>query len=152
MKTISLVGGHEVLVDDEDFVLLSQRRWFISKNRRGHAYATTTIDGKWVGMHRFIMRPEKGLIVDHINGNGLDNRRCNLRVCTHGQNKQNSKSNRDLPKGVHKRVQRTGGIVYRAQLRHDGRLLNLGTFQTPDEASAAYFAKAKQIFGQFARA
>jgi len=151
MRTIFLYSGEEVLVDDEDFQRVSAHRWYASRSRRGYLYATSTIDGKWVGIHRFITSAEKGRVVDHVDGNGLNNTRSNLRVCTVGQNRANSRSLRSLPKGVYSRRQRTGGVVYRAQIRSHGKITNIGTYLTPQEAAAAYAEAARKIHKEFAR-
>jgi len=87
--------------------------------------------------------------VDHINGNGLDNRRENLRVANKMQNQYNSArqhNNRLGLKGVHK-----NGRRYRAQIRADGVKHNLGYFDTAEEAHAAYCEAAKRLHGEFAR-
>jgi len=151
MKTISLYSGELVFIDDEDLVLVAQHKRYASRTKRGHIYATTTIDGKWVGMHRLITGAGKGVLVDHHNGHGLDNRRRNLRLCTYGQNRANSVNDRKLPKGVYARRQRTGGTVYRAQIRHAKHLTNLGTYTTIEEAAAAYVKAAPIFHGEFAR-
>lgn len=151
MKTISLYSGELVFVDDEDYASVAAHQWYASRSKRGHIYATSTIGGKWIGMHRLITSAAKGTLVDHHNGYGLDNRRKNLRSCTYGQNRANALNDRALPKGVYARKQRTGGTVYRAQIRHDKHLTNLGTYPTIGEAAAAYAAAAPKFHGEFAR-
>lgn len=91
MKEIPLTNWHEkVLVDDEDYEYLMQWKWYRTTNRNGDAYAwTTTTPIKQ--MHRLIMGEPKGLRIDHINHNGLDNQRHNLREATASQNGQNRK-------------------------------------------------------------
>lgn len=89
-------------------------------------------------------------MIDHINQNSLDNRICNLRQATDSQNAANSaaKKKRDLPKGVHSR--RPGRFT--ATITKDRVQRTIGTFDTPEEASAAYLETAKRLFGEFARA
>ena len=152
MKTITLFSGEVALVDDAEYLKVSAYKWYVSRNNRGHVYATTTIEGKWVGMHRFILSAPKGVLVDHVNSNGLDNRKNNLRLSDYSQNRANSKSHRAVPKGVYPRKQRTGGVVYRAQIRHHGHLTNLGTFKTIGEAANVYAKAAVKFHGEFARA
>ena len=77
------------IVDDEDEAELTKHRWYLVKTRNGHLYAYTKIPritGPTVLMHRFIMKPPPGLIVHHINGNGLDNRRRNLEIASYSYN------------------------------------------------------------------
>lgn len=102
-------------------------------------------------MHRQILNPRRGHIVDHVNGNKLDNRRANLRICTHSQNHANtrlSKANKTGFKGVfwHKVAKK-----YVAQIRKDGRTLYLGVFTKKRDAALRYNQEAVNLFGTFAR-
>lgn len=92
-----------------------------------------------------------GSIVDHINGDAFDNRLCNLRVCSHAENIRNNPgyrkgdgTGRELPKGVYRNHK-----GFRAAIRHNGKLIELGTFVSPEIASSAYEAKAKELHGEF---
>ena len=90
------------------------------------------------------------MAIDHINGNNLDNRFSNLRLATHGQNLMNrgpQKNNKLGIKGVYQR-----GNKYRSHICKKGKRQALGSFDTPEEASAAYKRAAKEQFGEFARA
>lgn len=80
---------HSVLIDDEDYEKLKQYKFGKVGDKR--KYATIGIGGESKRLHRVIMGVENRLVVDHINGNGLDNRKINLRVCTYSQNNQNNK-------------------------------------------------------------
>jgi len=96
----------------------------------------------------FIPNPENKCYVDHINGNTLDNSLTNLRWATSQENTFNAKcySNNKLKiKGVQKRENGR----YRARIRHNGVLINIGTFATSEEASDAYTAKSKELFGDY---
>lgn len=93
MKIIQLTQGKVAIVDDEDFNAVSCLKWTFKRNKGYHekGYAAcfhNTPGGKTVCilMHRFILNPPKKLMIDHINGDGLDNRRANLRVCTQQEN------------------------------------------------------------------
>lgn len=92
-----------------------------------------------------------GMVVDHVNGNAFDNRLCNLRVCSHAENIRNNPgyrkgdgTNRELPKGVYRNYK-----GFRAAIRHNGKLIELGTFISPEIASSAYEEKAKELHGEF---
>ena len=85
MKTISLTKGLHTLVDDIDFNFLSQFKW-CAQRCSTKDYASRHVDGKVIRMHRFLMDAKKGEVVDHINGNSLDNRKSNLRKTTKGFN------------------------------------------------------------------
>jgi hypothetical protein len=92
MALIELTKGAFAIVDDDDVELLSRFSWQL--NCQGYATANVGIGRAHVTherMHRLIMRPPDGIDVDHINGNRLDNRKCNLRLATRQQNLRNSK-------------------------------------------------------------
>jgi len=82
------IKGYCILIDEPDFESVSKFNWSIVKGRNTY-YANTTINGKLTGMHRYLMNTPKGLVTDHINHNGLDNRRCNLRISTISDNRMN---------------------------------------------------------------
>lgn len=145
MKEISLTQGHVVIVDKEDFDWLSQFKWCV--NRKGSKlYAT-----RWgnIKMHRLIMSPLDGFQVDHINGNGLDNRRCNLRLCTHAENQHNRRKNQGKQgfKGIGWVKSRN---LWQARIRVDGDQKHLGYFTDSKSAAQAYNDAAIKYFGEFA--
>lgn len=89
--------------------------------------------------------------IDHINKDGADNRLCNLREATHGQNRANSSRPRNNTSGFKGVGLDAGSGRWEARLRKDGRLISLGWFDTPEEAHAAYCRGAAVAFGEFAR-
>lgn len=137
------------LVDESDFPRVSSVLW-----RRHSRYAATkTETNNSRGfmnelMHRFMFKDEipKGLFVDHINGNGLDNRRVNIRFATRQQNGHNSRppKNRRF-KGAHRCRNH-----WQAEIRHNGVLHRLGMFKTEIEAARVYNEAAKRLFGEYA--
>lgn len=139
---------NKVLVSERDRHLLVVYRWSISN--RGYVYCSRR--GKdTLLLHRLIMGLEKGvpIQVDHINGNPLDNRRENLRLCTPIQNSYNlraSSRNRTGFKGVH---HHTGRFV--AAIKVNKKKIYLGRFKTPEEAARVYNAAALKYHGEFAR-
>lgn len=153
MKEIKLTQGKSVLVDDDDYEWLMQWKWYASKNGNNHFYAirkTPRKDGrKTVLMHREIMRPPIGKEVDHIDNNGLNNQKCNLRICTPQQNKlYRSPSSKSGYLGV---STSTSGRYITARISKSGTVYNLGTFKTNEEAALAYDQKARELHGEFAR-
>lgn len=151
MKTIALSRGKFAIVDDADFDVLSETRWHFTTV----GYAANR--GKGL-MHRLLMNPPPGMQVDHINGDKLDNRRANLRICTQQQNLI-SKSKRKDSKMKFKGVMYVRPSVrslnerkrpYYAKIRHAGTWYGLGYFATQEEAARAYNVKAKELHGEFA--
>lgn len=154
MKLIPLTQGHVALVDDQDYEDLMRYKWFADIRGCGIYIKRhrPIIDGKNgnIYMHRQIMGvSDSKMIVDHINGNQLDNRRENLRLCTHSQNSMNCKATkgRRIPfKGVFVRPSGRFG----ARIMFERRQITIGTFDTQEEAACAYDQKAKELFGEFA--
>lgn len=153
-KLIKLNQGKFAIVDIDDYEWLSQYKWYVKRNKR-NIYASTHVKdrhGKYktVGMHRLIMNNPKGLDIDHKNTNGLDNRKSNLRACTRSQNSANRRlslvTNIKL-KGV--TLRKSGR--YRSRIAKEGKIINLGTYETPEEAHEAYKNAAIEKFGEFAR-
>lgn len=137
------------LVDDEDFERISRYKWCLwSSKKRTQRYAIRHEAGKTIWMHRFIMNAPRGREVDHRNGNGLDNRRDNLRLCTHAENLHNSglgRANTSGYKGVTK-----SNRVFQAKITIGEVHYNLGTFRTARQAARAYDAAADIMHGEFA--
>lgn len=144
MKEIKLTKGYVAIVDDEDYEYLNQWEWcahITPKNvyaKRGH----NTL------MHRLIMNTPTGMNTDHIDHNGLNNQRHNLRVCTQSQNmcnRFNSTRGKVKYKGVSK-----SKCGYKAYIFHNGKQINLGRFTDVIKAAEAYDEAAKKYHGEFA--
>ena len=149
MKTITLTQGKKAVVDDEDFIWLSSWKWFAIRDV-DRFYAARNSKKRLVRMHRSLMNPTYSMDVDHINGNGLDNRRENLRVCSRRENARNSRKRckgSSMFKGVC--LDRQYG-TWRASVRFNRKLINIGRFRNEEEAARAYDNAAEQYFGVFA--
>lgn len=155
MAEIVLNNGMIVLVDDEDFAILSEMRWYAVPRRKGWIASERSND-YFNTMHRFIMQPDDDQMVDHRNANSLDNRRQNLRNCTVGQNNKNVSRHSDKQSSRFKGVFRasytklTGGRFY-ARIQTDGKLTHLGSFNTEVMAAIAYDKAAIEQHGDFAK-
>ena len=140
--------GHDLfaLVDAADYEELSKHKWHASPHDGG-PYVTARIGKRTVYMHREIMRPPEGYVVDHIDHNRLNHRRSNLRVCTPQQNKANvgpqGGSSRFV--GVTRR-----GKKWEAQIVYQGKHLYLGLFNDEAEAAKARDRKAYELNGSYA--
>lgn len=142
------------MCDDGDFEFLSAFRWYLLRGSRinyAHGLVSESIvKNKRPRMHRVLMQPPKGMIVDHINSNGLDNRRCNLRLCTNRQNVQNQRILREGSskyKGVYWDKENS---KWRASIVVNSKRLALGRFKNEIEAAIIYDEAAEKYFGEFA--
>lgn len=146
-KEIQLTKGKVALVDDEDFIWLSRFTWCADSS----GYAMTFDGQKNIRMHTMLIRPPKGMVVDHINGNPSDNQRKNLRICTRAENLRNrgkQKNNSSGYKGVYWSKGRKKWI---AQIKIYGKMKSLGGFEAVIDAVKAYDLAALQIHGEFAK-
>lgn len=151
MIKIPLSNSNDVaLIDKEDLPIVADRRW--RKSQQGYAVSYYVKDDGTEGllrMHRLIHPPSEGKVVDHINGNKLDNRKSNLREATHSQNGMNRKPNKNSSHGYKGAVEESGKYVSRISI--EGKSIYIGTFNTAEEAAKAYNIKAIEYFGEFAR-
>lgn len=151
MKEIKLTRGEVALVDDEDFERVKVFNWYAQGWSRKELYAVahSRLDGKriLISMHRLILDAPKGVQVDHVNSNGLDNQRKNLRLCGHRENQWNQVKRRGQSR--YKGVRPSGG-KWRAQITHNRKTISLGHFSDEKEAAKAYDIAALKHFGKFA--
>lgn len=151
-KEIKLTKGYVALVDDEDYNYLNQWKWAVSK-RKNTIYAQGVINNKPNHMHRFIIKPKKNQIIDHINGNGLDNRKSNLRICTQSENLRN----RSKPKWK-KTTSKYKGVSFvknrktpwRSYIQINKKYKHLGHFNNEIDAAIAYNKAAIKYYKKFA--
>lgn len=147
MAVILSGTGQEIYVDEADLEWLNCYPWSVS----GHGYAVTWIDGKLVYMHRLILGlTDRKVVGDHRDGNGLNNRRSNLRSCTQAENMRNTRKRSDNTSGF-KGVSSHHSGRWAARLHVNGKKHWLGLHDTPELAHAAYKSAAAKLHGEFAR-
>lgn len=160
MASITLINGETASVDDADLPLVAGLAWraqyfYKNKTRAGiSGVATGSTRGGLVLLHRFLLGAQAGEIVDHIDGDPLNNSRANLRICTHAQNMKNRKLNENSSsgvKGVYYDAANRGAKKWRATIHADGRRIRLGRFERLEDAADAYAKAAEQHHGEFAR-
>lgn len=163
MKTIKLRNGGTARVDDSDYEYLKLKGW--SRSSGGYAYRSETRGGvkRQIFMHRVILglgEWDEGVEGDHVDGDGLNNQRSNLRACTHLQNSKNRAKNRNgrhSSKGVSHEPNRRGAKKWRGQIwirdatSPRGRLLASPLFMTEADAAEWYDAQAVKHHGEFSR-
>ena len=153
MKEIKLTKGLITQVDDDMFEYLNQFKWHAKKDDRTYYVArlSKVEEGhKTIRMHRQITNCPKGLEVDHIDHNGLNNQKYNLRICNHSQNQCNRKGN-GSSKYLGVSIEKNGNYKrIRASIQTNKKSINLGCFYTEKQAALAYDQKAKELHGEFA--
>jgi hypothetical protein len=139
--------GFKVQIDEEDAHLLYDHNWYIQIARKT-CYVVVSYKNKTLRLHREIMNTPSGLETDHIDGNGLNNTKKNLRICTKAQNRQN----RSIAKSNHSGF--IGVSWHKATGRWQARIgkekEHLGWFDDPRSAYEAYIKRAKERYGVFA--
>ncbi len=139
-----------VLVDDADFDCLNQWKW--CRNTRGYAVRRDSVSGRVVLMHREILSPPAGVLVDHINGDPLDNQRENMRLCTHAENIRNCKKHRNGATSRFKGVSwNKRDKSFQVSIMFQRKAMNLGSYKSEEDAARAYEAAAHKYHGEFAR-
>jgi HNH endonuclease len=147
---VPLQRGQFAIVDSEDWLRVALHSWYIERNHRVD-YAYAAVDGKKMYLHRFIMQPLEGFEVDHIDGDGLNNRRSNLRIVSHKQNLRNQRLQARSTSGYKGVSWGKSRCLWGAHIRYDGKKRFLGRFPSRDDAARAYNTRASEVFGEYAR-
>jgi len=154
MKKIPLTQNQYAIVDDENYDFLNRWKWHAVRD--GNTFyavrKSKTINGKrkTIRMHRVIMNPPNNMDIDHINHNGLDNQKVNLRVVTNQQNQMNRRLYRNTSsffKGVSRNKLNK---LWQASIEYNGKSINLGYFEEEIDACIIYNQKAIELFGEYA--
>lgn len=144
MKQIKLYNGMIAVVDDEDFDRVKNIPWHLNGYGNSSCYVIGSQKSQRIILHRFLMNAPRGTVVDHINGNPLDNRKENLRLCTIEQNARNTRTKKEC-RGVIER-----GDRFEARYYPKGVYKRIGLFDTREEALRAYDATVIKERGEFA--
>ena len=155
IASITLTKGRVAMIDAADVPLVEGWNWTAQISGQ-NAYA---IRGErrpngghgTIRLHRVIMGDCSGCEIDHINGNGLDNRRANLRVASHGENMRNRRINTNNSSGYKGVCWCERSSQWLAQIRISGRRRHLGYFPTKEAAGEAYAKAAAELHGDFVR-
>lgn len=142
-----IIRGKKVIVDDNRLSEINKYKWFFDTD----GYARRSVKGRSITMHHDIIgRPVRGMVVDHINRNKLDNRACNLRFCTISQNSMNKKLQSNNTSGYRGVYFRKSDNKWLAIIRVSGRRYYGGSFEDRISAAIAYNELAKNMHGEFA--
>lgn len=151
MKKIKLTKEQYAIVDNEDFEYLNQFRWSYLDRGKYTGYAIRSGRGKTVYMHREIMGTKDGELTDHIDGDGLNNRRSNLRIASPAQNQANRRPRKIGSSGVVGVYLSKGKKKsWQARYSRDDKWLHIGYFLTKEEAGEAYNKVITKVRGDFA--
>jgi hypothetical protein len=154
-KKIKLNDGFYATVDDEDYDRLMDFAenvgvpWVVTKSSTNKV----TVQANWNSMCRIVLKAKKGIVVTHINGDGLDNRKQNLRLCSMSQAKSMQKGKMSNNRSGYRGVSDSGPAYkkkWRAELNYNGKRYRLGNFYDKEEAARAYDKKAYELMGEAA--
>ena len=156
MKKIKLTKGKYALVDNDDYAELIKYKWRATIERDGVSYAvrgTRNKVGKYsmIAMHRVIMKTPKEMVTDHIDGDGLNNQKKNLRICTRSQNNMNTKMGKNNTSGFKgvSRMYVNKKLKWQVHIRVDKKIKYLGYFATKEEGYKAYVEACKKYHKEF---
>lgn len=147
---INSTNGYEIIVSRKDYKVLKSFEWYVSKIGNQH-YVTRFENYRNIYMHRQIMEFPKGMVVDHRNGNGLDNTRRNLRICSIADNVRNCKTVRRNNKSGYRGVSVHKSGKWQSAIMVNRRSIKLGICDNPADAAKLYDKAAKKYFGRFAK-
>lgn len=142
---IRTTQGETIVVDSDDAPALRQYSWCVSKT----GYAVARINGKVIKLHRYLLNPSPKLVVDHINGNKLDNRRENLRVCQQSRNSKNVSIKPSNTSGF-PGIRKLPDGKFNVRITVDRKGMHVGNFETIEQAIAARIKAESEHYGEYA--
>lgn len=144
---VPLNGGGFAVIDAGDVAAAAPFNWCLCPKGYVFRYKTRT---KKLSLHRELLKAEGGAVVDHINGDPLDNRRCNLRTATVSQNQMNSRKRGGCTSAFKGVTWNKSSGKWQAQIKLEGKSTYLGLYGTEQEAHQAYVKAAREMHGEFA--
>ena len=150
---IHLNKGYNTIIDDEDYEKIEHISWSVDTYHINKMYVVGRLGNKKVRLHRFLMNLGIGdpRQVDHINGNKLDNRKCNLRICTSQQNTMNCKRYKNNTSGYKGVTWEKESNKWLAYIYFNKKQIKLGRFNNVIDAAISYNQAALKYFGEFAK-
>jgi hypothetical protein len=145
------IENYTVIVDKENYDRIKAQKWKVLCAKGGYIYFYCCIARKVILLHRFILNASSDMQVDHKNGDTLDNRKSNLRVCLKIQNLWNRKKHRNNTSGYKGVIYLKNHKKWMARISVNRKRLFLGLFETPIEAHRAYCVASKKYHGNFGR-
>ncbi len=145
------VSGKTAVIDAEDWPLIKQYKWYAlctGRHRKIWYFSTNSTEGRTIYLHRLIMNAAPGEEVDHIDGNGLNNQRSNLRKCSHAQNLRKAHVSRPAASGY--RGVYLHGPSWRVRVNIGGKQRSFGIFKSKEDAARVYDNEMRKLFGEFA--
>jgi len=151
MRKITTSNGFEFIVDDNDYEFVSKWRWKFSEKSYIHRCTSKNRKNICIKLHRLLCDAPEDKEVDHIDGNIFNLSRSNLRVCTRFQNAQNRGISKNSATGVKGVWFRESENKYQSAIQHNGFVVQLGRFETKEEASRAYSEASKKFHKEYSR-
>lgn len=151
MREIKTTNGYTIKVDDCDYSILIKYNWYGLK-KGNKIYADTIVKQKHIKMHRFLLNiNNKKVHVDHIDGDGLNNTKINLRLCSNSQNQMNRGKQRNNTSGYKGVYFCKLNKRWKSQITKEGKTYSCGYHDTKEEAARAYDTKARELFGDYCK-
>lgn len=151
---IPLTLGKEAIIDANDVPIVDAWNWFaVPKSCGFYVQRSVRVNGKskTIWLHREIMSAPSDRVVDHINGDALDNRRCNLRLVTQAENMRNQRLRSDSTSGLKGAHWNKAAKRWSSEIRTKERRIFLGLFDTAEAAHQAYCQASAELHGEFGR-